>query len=181
MYYSVGGKCLWVNYLGGTYRFTDFNTEFTNPPINTVSDATEDTIRAALELYGIELPVGMHFSNNDVGNYTFAADKITMDGSMYDGTISCQYYENGNLGSISEDILQCVSYKDFTVRSEADAYRMIEEGKFKVYSVSNISKIKLGQVAIQYLPDSKGFYQPVYVFEAEINGTSTEIDIPAIE
>lgn len=65
--------------------------------------------------------------------------------------------------------------------SEADAYKMIEEGRFNIASAGNHLNIKMTQVTIQYMTDSKGYYQPVYVFEADINGDSTEIYIPAIE
>jgi len=100
---------------------------------------------------------------------------------MYDGTFACQYYKNGKMGSINGNILQCEYYKDFNVISEAEAYKMIEKGKFKIPSKSDKMNIKTGQVTIQYMADSKGYYQPVYVFEADVNRDSAEIFIPAIE
>lgn len=181
IYYSVGGDSFWMDYLGGTYSFTDYDTIFADPVINTESDATEEVITCALEQYGIELPEGLDFSNDTDGKYTFTANKININGTMYDGTLSCEYYENEKIGSIRGNILQCEYYKDFNVISEAEAYKTIEEGKFNITSKIDDLSIKTGQVAIQYIADSKGYYQPVYIFEADINGESTEIYIPAIE
>ena len=38
--------------------------------------------------------------------------QMNVDGTMYDGTLLCDYYENGKMGSIRGNILQCESYKD---------------------------------------------------------------------
>lgn len=181
VYYSVGGYSFWMDYRDGTYSFTDFDTIYAEPIINTESDATEEDIKSALEQYGIELPDGVDFSNDGDGKYTFTANEIITNGTMYDGTFSCQYYENGKMGSISGDILQCEYYKRFDIISEEDAYKMIEEGKFNIYSNSDKLNIKIGQVTIQYMTDTKGYYQPIYVFGADVNGDNTEINIPAIE
>jgi len=180
VYYSVGGYSLWMDYSGGTYRFTDFDTTFADPIINTVSDATEEDIKSALEQYGIELPDGVEFTNDGDGKYTFTANEIITNGIMYDGTLSCQYYENGKMGSITGNIFQCEYYKDFNIISEEDAYKMIEDGKFKTYSNVDKLNIKVSQVTLQYMIDTKGYYQPIYVFEADVNGESNEISIPAI-
>ncbi|RDU23664.1 VanZ family protein [Anaerosacchariphilus polymeriproducens] len=180
VYYSIGGYSLWINYLGGTYSFTDYNTELAKTTIKKVNNATEEVIKSVLEQYGIKLPEGIVFSNDEDGNYTFTAKELLIDGTMYDGTLSCKYYENGKVGSIRWNILKCEPYKDFTVISEEDAYKKILEGKFNNTFESNELNIRIGQAAIQYMPDSKGYYQPVYVFEADINGDSTELFVPAI-
>lgn len=181
VYYSVGGYSYWIDYLGGTYHYSDYNTTFAKPSINTVSDATEEVIQTALKQYGIKLPDGMNFANNADGTYTFTANNIHTDGTVYDGTFTCTYYENGKMGDIRGNILQCESYKDFSVMSEADAYKMIEDGKFRNDTNYEKIKVKTGQVSIQYRTDSKGYCQPVYVFQADINGNQREIDIPAIK
>jgi hypothetical protein len=144
-------------------------------------DATEEVIRLALEQYGIELPDDMDFSNDADGNYNFTANEIIKNGIMYDGAFVCQYYENGKMGSVNGDIIQCEYYKEFNIISEIDAYKVIEEGRFNTYLNSDELNIKTGQVSLQYMTDTKGYYQPIYVFEAEINGKRGEISIPAIE
>lgn len=179
-YYSKGGYSLWINYLGGTYCFTDYNTEFAEPQLKTVSNAREEVLKTVLKQYGIKLPEGTEFSKDKEGNYIFMAREILKDGTMYDGTFSCKYYENGKIGSIRGEILQSEPYKDFTVISEADAYKMIEEGKFQSNFESSKLNIRINHTAISYMADSKGYYQPIYVFKADINGESTELYVPAI-
>lgn len=181
VYYSVGGYSFWMNYLGGTYNFTDYDTMFAAQAINTKIDATEEDVKSALEQYGIELPDGVEFSNDGDGKYTFTANEIITNKTMYDGTFSCQYYENGKMGSIRANILQCEYYKEFDIISEEDAFKMIEEGKINIYLNSNKVNIKTGQVTLKYMTDTKGYHQPIYVFEADVNGESTEISIPAIK
>lgn len=64
VYYSVNGYSLWINYLGGTYRFTDYDTQLAEPAIHTVSGATEEVIRGALEKYNTQLPADIAFSED---------------------------------------------------------------------------------------------------------------------
>lgn len=180
-YYSVEGFSLWMDYRGGTYRFVDFDTTNADPIVKTESAATEDEIKSVLVQYGIKLPDGVKFSNDGDGKYTFKAKKIITNGRMYDGTFSCRYYENGKMGNIQGDILRCEYDKEVSLISEQDAFKRIEEGKFKVYSNDDKLTIKIGQVTLRYMIDTKGCYQPIYVFDAEINGERSEISIPAIK
>lgn len=74
--------------------------------------------------------------------------------------------------------------KEKEILSEQEAYQMICDGKGKFeYYDGNTSSIqmKLGDVSIEYQIDTKGFYQPVYVFDAEINGTKTGVLVPALK
>lgn len=181
VYYSVGGYSFWMDYRGGTYSFTDFNTTFADPAIYTEPEATEEDIKSALERYEIELPDGVEFSDDGDRNYTFTANDIIINGTLYDGKLSCKYYENGKIGDIRANILRCEYYKEFDIISEEDAYKRIEDGKFNINSNSDKLNIKTGQVTIQYRTDTKGYYQPIYIFEANVNEESTKISIPAIE
>ena len=36
-------------------------------------------------------------------------------------------------------------------------------------------------VGVDYFTDTKGYYQPVYVFDVDMNGEETQIDIPALK
>lgn len=181
VYYSTLGYSLWIDYLGGTFSFTDFDTTYSDSVIHTKIDASEEEIKMALKQYEIELLDGMDFSKDEEGTYTFTANEISVNGTIYNGTISCKYYENGKMGSINKELLECEYFKEFNTISEADAYKMIKEGKFNYYSNGDEFKIKTGQVTRSYMIDTKGYYQPIYVFKADINGENTTIAIPAIK
>jgi hypothetical protein len=146
-----------------------------------MADASEEDIRTALKQYGITLPDGLKFTNNADGTYTFTANHTPVNGVVYEGTFTCDYYENGKMGVIRGNMLECETYKDFPIISEADAYKMIEDGKFKLEGDYGKISIKTGQVSLKYISDTKGYCQPVYVFMADLNGKHGEISIPAIK
>lgn len=182
VYYSMNGRSLWIDYQGGACSFTDFDVKFSGDEVKTDSSKTEQQIRAALEEYGVAVPKGAIFENRGDGKYTFTAEQLCEDGMMYDGTLSCAYYENGKLGDIRNDILQCELYKEFTAISQEEAYKMILSGKFRYYvGDSDVLKMQIGQASIGYEMDSKGFYQPVYLFEAVVNGQDSELVVPALK
>ena len=110
------------------------------------------------------------------------ADQIKQGNAMYDGTIECRYYDNGKLGEIWNRMTVSSYYKDFSVISEQDAYERIAKGKFYTWLEDADSyEIEVGKGTLNYEKDSKGFYQPTYLFSATVNGTKSEIAIPAIK
>ncbi len=60
-----------------------------------------------------------------------------------------------------------------------EAYRELLKGKFQ-YSKNRIEAIEINEVKIQYYLDSKGYYQPVYLFNCTVDGVESNIIIPAI-
>lgn len=180
VYNSFDGYSFWMDYLGGTYHISDFNADSIDYPIDAVLDATEEDIVLALGNYGIELPDGMEFTNEGEGNYTLTANGICMSETIYDGTISCTYYENGKMGSITSNLILCEYYKDCDIISEEEAFEMIEDGKFSINSNSDELSLHIVAASLKYMVDSKAYYQPVYAFEVEVDGWYTVIYIPAI-
>ncbi|MGN0350319.1 MAG: VanZ family protein [Roseburia sp.] len=179
VYYGEDGNTFWIDYVGGTYSYTDFSVLFSEDAVLEKEDASEAEIREALKNYGIEMPQDAVFENQGEGNYLFTVSGDVEGNRMYDGTLSCSYFENGKIGEIRNKLLCCEKYKEFSIISEEAAYQQICEGKFRHYGKECL-KIRLGDVRLGYQIDSKGFYQPVYCFEAEINKEKTELMIPAI-
>ncbi len=181
MYYGLEQSSLGIEYLGGTYRYTDFATTFAEPAIDVNDGATDEELRKVLGSYGIVLPERGIFMNKGDGQYFLQADKWAEDQVMYEGTLSCEYYVNGKMGSIDNQILQCELYGDFEAISEQEAYEKIRSGKFQYY-VGGADKltVELGKVKLSYETDSKGFYQPVYRFQALVNGGECELTVPAL-
>lgn len=66
--------------------------------------------------------------------------------------------------------------------SEQEAYEQITKGKFYVWLEDADSyEIEVGKGTLSYEKDSKGFYQPTYLFSATVNEAKSEIAIPAIK
>ena len=59
----------------------------------------------------------------------------------------------------------------------------IQNGDFRYFGQDGdeIKALDLGEVTMKYIVDSKNYYQPVYSFDACVNGENEyEIDIPAL-
>lgn len=182
VYWAEDGYNIWIDYKGGTYSMTDFNTAFpeeNKPHALQVTDASKETILNTLYKYGIEIPQDAVFSYSPDGGYIFTVDLFELDGIIYDGTLKCVYYDNGKFSNIRNDIRQLKAYKEFDICSENEAYEQILAGKFLGIAYES-AKIELGQVSLDYLPDTKGFYQPVYSFAARVEGEEHRLQIPAI-
>lgn len=179
VYYNTDGNSLWIEYTGGIYSYTDYDVVFGEDKIETEPQADEGEIRKALKSYGIDVPTEAVFENLGEGNYQFTVEEYRTEDVMHDGTLTCSYYENGRFGDIRNHILICEKYKEFSVLSEKEAYEQICGGRFRWYSNEKL-EIVLGKVKLRYVIDSKGFYQPVYMFKAVVNDSDAEIIVPAI-
>lgn len=182
-YWAEESYSIWVDYQGGTYDMTDFDTSYPKDDEEKpqkIKDATEEKIREALFEYGIEIPKGATFLYDTNETYTFTLESVEMDGIVYDGTLTCEYYDNGKFSSIRNNIKTFDVYKEFELRSEQDAYEQILDGKF-VCEIDEGEKIEIRQVTLDYMLDTKGFYQPIYKFDVNVNGEEQSIYIPAIE
>ena len=101
------------------------------------------------------------------------------DGVIYDGVLVCDYYDNGKFSDIRNDIRKLKAYKEFDICSESKAYEQILSGQFVGMGYES-GKIEIGQVSLDYMLDTKGFYQPIYSFAVRAEGEECSIQIPAI-
>lgn len=177
-YYSTGKHHLQISYAGGTYFFTDFEAwEY-----GKVEDAKETQIRECLKGYGVEIPEKAVFENLGEGKYSFTLKQYMSGGVLYDGVLTCTYYENGRMGDIRNQILSGAPYKTFPVISEKEAYERLCAGEFanSIYLRDSVLEGEVGQASVSYCADTKGFYQPVYVFDCVLNGREEKLTIPAV-
>lgn len=102
---SIDGRfSLWMEYYGGTYSMTDFETLY--PDTGTFpepkTEVTEDMIREAVNNLGIEIPEESEFVETDSGIYKFIIDMVETDSGLLDGTIECQYYGQYGIGQLTD-------------------------------------------------------------------------------
>ena len=111
-----------------------------------------------------------------------SVDCVRENGKLYDGMLECTYYKDGSFGSIEYNILQLEEYKEFSIISQEEAYKKLQNGEFSYYRNDDaIMDIRVQQVELAYELDTKGFYQPVYQFEVIVGDLWTTIMIPAIK
>ena len=94
--------------------------------------------------------------------------------------MTCDYYGNNKFSSIRNDIRQLETYKEFEICSEKEAYEKILDGEF-ICSVNAGEKIEVGRSSLDYMLDTKGFFQPIYCFEILSDGELQYVQIPAIK
>ena len=188
VYYSENEKGFWMDYNGGTYSYTDYETLYADDEteeesiVKPVTDADESEVRTVLETYEIQLPEGAVFENQRDGSYAFSCTQVVSGQTIYDGALTCQLYSNGKMGTITNNIYKGTYVKSCPIISEEAAYEQIKQGKMHFYEDGTASyDITLGNVCLVYQKDSKGYYQPVYQFDAVINGEGANIWIAALK
>lgn len=189
VYYSDSDKgenrfSIWVYYDGGTYHYTDFEKGFFDEEnkVRVKADASWEEICKALLAAGVFVPGGVEFENKGEGTYLITADKLVAEGLMYDGEIECVYYEDGQFGEIDNQMMELKGYKEFEILSEKEAYEDLLEGKFSYWRANDeVLNIRVEAVRLGYDLDTKGFYQPIYIFDTDINGWQGKLVVPAIK
>lgn len=188
VYYSENEKGFWMDYNGGTYSYTDYETLYAEDEsegesiVKPVTDADESEVRTVLETYEIQLPEGAVFENQGDGSYAFSCTQVVSGQTIYDGALTCQLYSNGKMGTIRNNIYKGTYVKSCPIISEEAAYEQIKQGKMHFYEDGTASyDITVGNVCLVYQKDSKGYYQPVYQFDAVINGEGANIWIAALK
>lgn len=177
VFYAKDQKSLWINYAGGTYELNEAFSEENKVK----TDISEGEVRKALEKYAVSVPEKAVFKK-DEGRYTFAVEKAVGKDSMLDGQISGELSTDEKIVELNYGLKQCKMYKTFKGISEQEAFEQICAGKFWYpYGSKERLSILIKECKIGYETDSKGYYQPVYVFDCVINGEKSEIKIPVLQ
>lgn len=177
-YRSIDGHhSLLVDYKGLTTSFSDFS----QMEEGTAVGYDEIKIREILYQSGIHLPDRIEFKEEGNGRYSIDVLMQPTDGGILDGDLTCVITISGQVVSFENRIIFYKKYAEREIISEEEAYQCIREGKFNYYLEEKIKTLDIMGVTLGYRMDSKGFYQPVYEFQAMINGNESLIVIPALK
>lgn len=172
-----GMHCIWVDYEGPAIWYTAFRLS----EEEYMTDLSLNEITNILEPYHINIPDGAEISEAD-GRYIITAQMVQADGKLIDGTCSVDIVKGGRIASLNNRMIPYSLYKDFEVISEAAAYEQLAQGRFWQFSRKEVSEIAVTGVHLGYRIDSKGFYQPVYVFHVRFgNGEEGTAEVPALK
>ena len=166
---------IWLHFLDGSYELTDFSMFDVER-----ADTDEQTLVLSLQEMGITIPATAQFERMDVGQYEWRVNQFETGGQLIDGTLKVAYYQDKTIKSVVNNIITYEKVREIKLKSEQQAYNELLDGKFKTYD-KNIKEMQIQQVKQAYELDSKGFYQPIYVFSGTINGEEGTISIPGIE
>lgn len=155
-----------VNYYDGSYEFMIGSHEYELTWI----EADRETIEDALAIFPVDIPATADFCYEGDGWHSFTVHQY-IDGSlMYDGTLRVRYASDGNVYSVENYLCDYAYYSDVAILSPEEAYSQLKAGRFydgEQFEYVHPAAITVTQYVLDYQIDTKGFYQPVYVFNLE--------------
>jgi hypothetical protein len=163
---------LFVDYNGLTYWYN-------GPGETPKAGAGANEIKDALLAFGVAIPESASFTELENGRYRFAAS-LGGGSEGIGGWLECVYYEGDIVGDIFNNLESVVLVKDVETISEKTAFEDIKAGRFQPYLHSMADSLKIVSVSMEHRKDTKGFFQPLYVFKAETEPGEIEIPIPAV-
>lgn len=179
--YWIRGKesyNIWFRYLDGSYSYTDFSSF---DEAKKQKDIDEETLKANLTKFGINLPQDTQFQKVDTGTYEWTVDKKVIGNQLLNGSLTASYYDDDTVKDIDNQLVTYDKVRDIQIKSEQEAYQEILDGKFQYYSENKrVTNLHIHKVEISYYLDSKGYYQPVYAFHSTVAGEDQTILIPGI-
>lgn len=183
---------LWVNYKDRSYHYTDDRVDRDLRYIE--KDGTsESELRSALEKLSIDVPGAARFIvvNREKGRYAFQAESVVEDGVLTDGELTCWVAEDGVLFRVDNALSVSTLQGDAAVISSEEAYDRLCAGRFSwmdvpMFDALSPKRVRVVACNLEYLTDSKGFRQPVYMFtllddrDAERGGSGWSTFVPAL-
>ena len=122
-----------------------------------------------LEAYEIAAPDGAEFSEGENGNYYMAARQLKIQGGMYDGAVRCRVDAHGNVLELEQYLNFFEVYREEALLSPARAFEKLQRGEFAgLYNPA--LDYEITGWSLSYRADTKGFYRPVYIFDALADG-----------
>lgn len=184
---------LWVNYTDRSYRYADYRVDSSVRYRDTGGTITEGALRTALEALGIDVPGAAQFSAEDEtrGVYAFRVECAVENDTLTTGELTCRVTEDGTLYEVMNSLSVSTLRGEAAVISPAEAYRRLYAGRFSWRDVPAFNSRKPAQARVtgcmlEYMADSKGFWQPVYTFtimddaEAGTADTGWSTFVPAL-
>lgn len=172
---------LWFDYEGNKIEYTHFGATFSEGGVTAMKDdASEQELRNAIETLGFFLPAEAQFENMGDGNYRFICECLEDGDYIYDGITTCRYNIYDVIAQLDCNTVRCTPYKEFPIITEEEAYQEIKEGRFRFEPSYAPENILVNDIFLSYEIDSKGFYQPIYIFECTVDGLDTRLYTPAI-
>lgn len=147
---------------------------------NGLSNLKYKDIQEILTKYGLTIDKSVRIYNANNGRYELTYSFYRNGQYMYNGSMICTFNQDRELVSIESNVTRFSKYKKYSLLSVKEAYQMIEDGKISEYYGLLDSKIDLKYVTLSYEQDSKGYLQPVYIFQYRVYDEIKVIYIPAI-
>ena len=172
------GDFLNVTLHDGTWEYS-FGRDHTPVFDAPASGVTEDMLRETLDNFGFSVPADTAFTLLPYGSSyraVFSADLLPTEGGFLHGTLTCalsaQDDGQSTLSRLENRITTLAPVREEPILSPAQALAALQSGKsFEgAWFAQSVQQIEVRFSTLDYLSDSKGFYQPVYRFELSLAG-----------
>lgn len=155
------------DFLNVTYHDRSYEYRLSTSGDAPGAEGTESALRERLAELGISVPAEADFSYEGEGWHSFTACFFRQGERVVNGVLRCKYQGNGTFGEIDSTLAVLTPYKEETILTQAEALERLRLGKFDgagLFERSWIQGARILACALDYRADTKGFYQPVYVF-----------------
>lgn len=179
------GDFLHLNQRDGTWSYQP-GRESTPVFPTSASDITAEALSAVLERWEIAVAENTHFSIEPYGNAhykaSFTAEFIPAGNTVLYGTLICDLQEeNGTtkLEKIENQLVPLTPCKEERILSPAQAVEALYSGhsfEGTLLEHYGITQVKVLSCKLDWMDDTKGFYQPVYRFELQLPQQETITD-----
>lgn len=176
-----GAHFLFVRYLDQGYAYTAI---YDDDPV--WGKADRETVLKALEKYPLQIPEAAEFQSEGDGWYSFTVHQMAEDDLLLDGTLRVRYAQDETIWEIKNNLLSYSYYRDVEVITPEAALKRLQAGMFNdegYFEYRNPAQVSVLSCCLAYSVDTKGFYQPVYLFAvASPDGSyQAQILIPAMK
>lgn len=176
-----GAHFLLVSWLDGSYEYSHIQNGYNDPEIYWGYGEREQ-LEELLAAYPVMVPEQAEFSYEGDGWHSFQVHQLTDGALMLDGSLRCRF-GSGEIWEIDNCLVSYAYHKTESILSPDAAFSRLKEGwfsggdTFDYYAPEAVSVL---ECALAYRIDTKGFYQPVYLFTLAGENYSAQVLIPAL-
>lgn len=171
---------LFVSHLDRSYEYEYHPNDGTRVP----AEFDREGIEVLLADYGITIPASATFTYEGDGWHRFDVDMESTGAETLGGTLRCRYSSEGFIYVIHNNLVSYEYCAEEQIISEAEAFEQMKKGNFYggVFEMLEPKNVTVLACELEYQVDTKGFYQPVYMFKVMYDGVEDEmrIMIPAL-
>ena len=166
---------------------SDLSFDYSYPhPYAITAHSSRKEIEELLLNYNITIPNRAEFTLRDDGWHFFEINNETLDGSLWNGYVACQYSADGSLLHIINKLNVYDYYSKTIIISEASAIKKLMDGYISdadFFEANMSENVIIASISLKYTIDTKGFYQPVYAINliSEDSMAQMEAIIPAVK
>lgn len=167
---TVGAGSLSVDLPDGSWQYITFSA-----PGEISPELPREALEQVLSRYGVTVPPQAELSRQEDGAYLFTLHAGAAEEGIYDGVILLRLDETGEVTELNQ-LMPC--YKEestVSVRSPREAFRDVQRGWFtgpEWHPGNEPESYVVTGCRLDYLLDTKGYYRPVFRFDAQVDGSA---------